>query len=211
MSLPGKLHRSLIYGRRVRRLSELLSQLLPQADSVLDVGCGDGRLAWSLQKARPELRIEGVDVLMRERTWIHVRSFDGRTLPYADSSFDAVILVDVLHHTLDPLALLRESLRVSRRWLIIKDHILQGLAAGMRLRFMDYAGNSDHRVALPYNYMTEKQWEEFEQMLNVRLISKRRSLGLYRWPLDYIFGAGLHFIAVYETGRGDDTQKPILS
>lgn len=198
MSLLGQCHRFLIFDRRVQRLSELLSQMIPPESSVLDVGCGDAKLAWSLLQRRPDLRIEGVDVLIRKQTWIPVKLFDGETLPYANSSFDVVMLIDVLHHTLDPLALLREALRVSCRWLIIKDHVLEGFAAAMRLRFMDYAGNSDQGVALPYNYLTEKQWEELEQSLGLKVEAKIRDLGLYRRPVDYVFGSGLHFIALYQ-------------
>ncbi|MGH9530029.1 MAG: class I SAM-dependent methyltransferase [Terriglobales bacterium] len=198
MSLIGQAHRSLIYDRRVRRLSEILSKTLPRSCSVLDVGSGDGKLARSLLQSRPDLSIEGADVLRRERTWLPVKSFDGANLGYTDSSFDAVMLVDVLHHTLNPEELLRETLRVSRRWLIVKDHLLKGIAARIRLRIMDYAGNSDHRVALPYNYMNQKQWKAIERRLNLKSAARIETLGLYRWPLDYIFGAGLHFIAVYE-------------
>ncbi len=198
MSLIGYAHRALIYDRRVRRLSELLSRTIPRACTVLDVGSGDGKLAWSILQHRPDLTIEGVEVLLRERTAIPVKSFDGNKLPYGDSAFDAVMLVDVLHHTLDPEALLREALRVSRRWLIVKDHVMKGYAAGARLRLMDYAGNSDQRVPLPYNYLTWEQWEEIERTVPVKLATKTNNLGLYRWPLDYIFGSGLHFLALYE-------------
>lgn len=198
MSLIGHAHQAFIYSRRVRRLSELLSATIPRSCTVLDVGSGDGKLAWSLLQRRPDLTIEGVDVLLQERTAIPVKSFDGANLPYADSTFDAVMLVDVLHHMLEPEALLREALRVARQWLIVKDHVMRGYGAALRLRLMDYAGNSDHGVALPYNYLSEKQWEELERTLNVRLNTKINDLGLYRWPLDSIFGSGLHFLALYE-------------
>jgi len=200
MSLIGQAHRAFIHSKRVQRLSELLSAIIPHSSTLLDVGSGDGRLAWSLLQRRPDLTIEGVDVLLREQTWLPVKLFDGTNLSYADSTFDAVMLVDVLHHTADPRALLREALRVSRRWLILKDHTLKGFAAGLRLRVMDRAGNSDYGVALPYTYMSEKQWEELEQILNMKVATKINKLRLYRRPLDYIFGSGLHFIAMYEKG-----------
>jgi len=154
MSLPGKLQRAFIYERRLRRLAELLAQTIPKSYGVLDVGSGDGRLAWSLMQRRSDLAIQGVDVMMRPATQIPVKLFDGTTLPYPNSSFDAVMLIDVLHHTVDPFRLLREALRVCRNCLIVKDHLLEGFAAGLRLRILDYAGNADHGVALPYNYMS---------------------------------------------------------
>lgn len=198
MSVLGQIHEAHIYGRRVRRLSELLAEMIPQGCSLLDVGCGDGQLARSLLDKRPDLRIEGVDVLVRERVWLPVQAFDGRNLPHPEASFDGVMLVDVLHHTRDPLALLREALRVSRRWLIVKDHVLKGPAAALRLQFMDYVGNSHHAVALPYNYLSDGAWNELRRVLDLKVAAEVKALGLYPWPFDYIFGAGLHFIALWE-------------
>jgi SAM-dependent methyltransferase len=199
MSLIGKLQRAFVYDRRVRRLAELLSQTIPASCIVLDVGSGDGKLAWTVLQRRPDLRIEGVDVLMRPQSWITMKSFDGTTLPYPDATFDAVMLIDVLHHTVDPVALLQEALRVSRGALIVKDHVLQGFLANARLRLMDYAGNADHRVALPYNYMSEPEWTKIEALLDLRIVTRINRLDLYGWPLDYFFGAGLHFLAIYQT------------
>jgi len=203
MSLPGKLQRAFIYERRLRRLAELLAQTIPKSCRVLDVGSGDGRLAWSLLQRRSDLAIQGVDVMMRPATQIPVKLFDGTTLPYPNSSFDAVMLIDVLHHTVDPLGLLHEALRVCRNCLIVKDHLLEGFAAGMRLRFLDYAGNADHGVALPYNYMSEKQWVEFEALLKIKVMTKTKKLDLYPWPVNWVFGSGLHFLARYAKSDAD--------
>ena len=198
MNLLDHVHREYVFPRRVLRLSEQLSQLIPAGCSVLDVGCGDGKLASSLLQKRPDLRVQGVDVLARERTWIPITRFDGTKLPYDSDSFDAVMFVDVLHHAQDPLVLLREALRVSRRWIILKDHVLHGLAAGLRLRFMDYVGNAGYGVALPYNYWTAEKWRDVERQLGLKTCAEIRRLKLYPWPADYVFGAGLHFIALYE-------------
>jgi SAM-dependent methyltransferase len=198
MSILGRVHESFIRGRRIRRLCELLNPLIPGGCGLLDVGCGDGKLARTLLEGRPDLRIEGVDVLVREQTAVPVKAFNGTTLPYEESSFDGVMLIDVLHHTRDPQGLLQEALRVSRRWLIVKDHIRQGLAAAVRLRFMDYAGNAHHGVALPYNYLSRNQWSELQSALGVRVVQEVRTLGLYPPPIDYICGSSLHFIALWE-------------
>jgi SAM-dependent methyltransferase len=198
MNLLDQVHEAYVYGRRIRRLSELLSELIPPGCSLLDVGCGDGKLARSLQLKRPDLRIEGVEVLLRKHTWIPVTSFDGKSLPYGDARFDGVMLIDVLHHTPDPLLLLREALRVSRRWLVLKDHVLRGLCAGLRLRFMDYVGNARHRVALPYHYLSTNEWNELRRVLDLQTAAEVKQLGLYPRPFDYVFGGNLHFLALLE-------------
>jgi len=198
MSVLDQVHEGYIHGRRIRRLSELLGELVPSGCTLLDVGSGDGKLARALLDKRPDLRIEGVDVLVRGRTWVPVRTFDGTNLPYRESSVDGVMLIDVLHHTREPLALLREAVRVSRRWLIVKDHFLQGFVATLRLRFMDYVGNARHGVALPYNYLSPGEWTEFRRILDLKVATEMRELGLYPEPFDCLFGAGLHFIALWE-------------
>jgi 2-polyprenyl-3-methyl-5-hydroxy-6-metoxy-1,4-benzoquinol methylase len=43
-----------------------------------------------------------------------------RVLSYTKASFDVVMFVDVLHHTKDPMVLLREARRVARRAIVVK-------------------------------------------------------------------------------------------
>jgi SAM-dependent methyltransferase len=191
-----RVHEAYVHGRRVRRLSEILSTLIPSGSSLLDVGCGDGKLAQLLIEKRSDLQIEGVDVLAR-KTGLPVKLFDGTSLPYPASRFDGVMLIDVLHHTPDPFPLLREALRVSRRFLIVKDHVLEGIGADTRLRFMDYVGNARHGVSLPYNYLAPEGWAALRQELDVQVSTELKDLHLYPWPMDYVFGARLHFAALW--------------
>jgi hypothetical protein len=96
------------------------------------------------------------------------------------------------------VALLREAVRVTRRWLIVKDHVRKGPAAALRLRFMDYIGNSHHAVALPYKYLSTGEWNELRRVLDLKVAAEVKELGLYPRPFDYVFGADLHFVALWE-------------
>ena len=123
MNLLEKIHGSYVHNHRVRVLTRELSALLPANGQVLDVGCGDGLLAALMQKDKPNVVITGIDVLVRDRTHIPVVKFDGTTIPFPDRSFDTLVFVDVLHHTDDPVLLLREGARVARNTIVIKDCI----------------------------------------------------------------------------------------
>ena len=191
-------HQHVVYGRRIRVLARHLAELLPRDASVLDVGSGDGLLARRVLDVRADLRITGVDVLRRDTSFIPVELFDGSRLPYADRQFDVVLMVDVLHHALNQDALLEETVRVAKRAVVIKDHIVQGPLALETLRFMDWVGNARHGVALPYSYWTEDQWRMRFARLQLRVVVMRQKLGLYPWPGSLIFERGLHFIAVLE-------------
>ena len=193
-----RIHEAYVYGRRIGRLSDHLARLVPNDCSLLDIGCGDGKLAQLLLEKRPDLRIEGVDVLVRKKTWLPVKPFDGVNLPFAEASFDGTMLIDVLHHTRDPLSLLQQALRVSRSWIIVKDHVLKGPGAALRLRFMDHVGNARHHVSLPYNYQSASQWGALYRCLNVKVTAEVTDLGLYPRPFDFVFGAGLHFISLLD-------------
>ena len=158
MSALDVVHGRLIFGRRVHRLAAALDAALPVDTTVLDVGCGDGSIAAEVMRRRPDVAFTGVDVLVRPNVKIPVREFDGETLPYGDDSFDAVCMIDVLHHTDDPALLLAEAARVAWRLVVIKDHLADGPLAVPTLRLMDWVGNARHGVRLPYNYLTEGQW-----------------------------------------------------
>jgi ubiquinone/menaquinone biosynthesis C-methylase UbiE len=194
VSVTGALHGGVVFPRRVRVLSEHLAELLPDSGRVIDIGCGDGELARRVAQARPGLRLQGVDVLVREDVKIPVERFDGRVLPHADNDFDAAMLVDVLHHTDDPEALLAEAARVARI-VVVKDHLADAPLARARLRLMDFVGNARHGVRLPYNYWSRSRWEEAFGHLGLRVEQWRGSLGLYPPPASWIFDASLHFVA----------------
>jgi ubiquinone/menaquinone biosynthesis C-methylase UbiE len=134
-------------------------ELIPQNSTVLDVGCGYGKMDLKMSEQRCDLSILGVDVLIRDKTYGNVTLFDGKNIPFPDNHFDVVMLVNVLHHANVPLDLLKESARVSRKYVLIKDHIVQGIFARQILSFMDNISNKKHGVSLPYNFLTKQQWQ----------------------------------------------------
>ncbi|MCR4275106.1 MAG: methionine biosynthesis protein MetW [Candidatus Campbellbacteria bacterium] len=91
--------------------------------SVLDVGCGDGLLLSML--AEKGILGEGIDFSEEavQKCVSHgVRAtqhdLNGK-LPFPDNSFDYAVALDVLEHQFDPLFLLCEMTRVSRKNVII--------------------------------------------------------------------------------------------
>lgn len=194
-------HGGYIQDRRVHVLAGQLSPLMPQGATLLDVGCGDGRLCARILESRGDVQIKGVDVLERSQSYFPVDLFDGRTIPANDGSFDVVMFVDVLHHTEDPMVLLREAVRVARRHIIIKDHLLDRPFAKPTLRFMDGIGNTRYGVATPYNYWHEKTWRQAWGEVGLTVACWKTDLHLYPTILDFFFGGRLHFIARLDIER----------
>lgn len=194
MKLLERFHERSIFSRRVAILAREFSSMLPINASVLDVGSGDGQLAARIMATRSDLKIEGVDVLVRPSTAIPVHQFDGTSLPFASRSFDCVMLCDVIHHIDDPNPLLREITRVARTAVVIKDHYSEHWLDEQVLRAMDWVGNARHGVALPYNYWSRAQWDRTYASLGLEIDASNDRLHLYSLPLDFVFGRRLHFI-----------------
>lgn len=197
----GAVHDQMLIRRHSRILADRLGRELRGVRDVLDAGCGDGGIDQLIQESVPHLSIKGIDVLIRPRPKIKVTLFDGRTVPFPDQSFDAVMFVDVLHHTDDPMVLLREARRVARKLVLIKDHTMDGPLAYATLRFMDWIGNAHHGVALPYNYWPERRWREAFASLKLSVASWEPRIGLYPFPLNLAFERRLHFIAALAPER----------
>jgi SAM-dependent methyltransferase len=195
VSVAEYVHERYVVGRRASVLSRHVANLLPRDAEVLDVGCGDGLLASLILKLRPDTRVRGVDVLSRPYTHVPVDLYDGRHIPFPDSSVDVVMFVDVLHHTHNQLELLREALRVARKGLIVKDHTRDGLFAGTTLKWMDYLGNARHGVAVPGNYWPEAKWRQVFSALNGEILFWNNRLDIYPMPTRWMFDRSLHFLA----------------
>ncbi|MGI4793569.1 MAG: class I SAM-dependent methyltransferase [Janthinobacterium lividum] len=201
-AIVGKLHSSLVFGRRVRVLADRIAALLPAGASVLDVGCGDGSIASLIMSLRPDVTIRGVDVLVRPETRIPVEEFDGIHLPAADKSFDVVMFIDVLHHTDDAAVSLAEAKRVARSLVLLKDHTANAPLGYARLRFMDWVGNAHHNVVLPYNYLKADEWRAVFKRLDLEVTSWESDVQLYSAPASLLFGHGLHCIVSLDVGGG---------
>jgi SAM-dependent methyltransferase len=176
-------------------LAEAAARLLPSGLSVIDIGCGDGRVGAEVARLRPDLTIAGAEIRPRADCRIPVTPFDGRRLPFADGKFGAALIVDVLHHTDAPGVLLREAARVAREVVVLKDHFCESCLDHATLRFMDEVGNRRHRVALPNNYLGRAQWEQLWGDCHLAAEVLDPLPRLYPFPADLVFGRRLHFLA----------------
>ena len=104
---------------RAARKATLLARFLEKGQSVLDVGAGEGYVGRELAE-RLGAQVQLVDILDRNRTTLVLDVYEGRRLPYASGAFDASLLAFVLHHAEHADELLRETLRVSRRAVILE-------------------------------------------------------------------------------------------
>lgn len=153
-----------------------LAKHLGRVSSILDVGCGDGVNLTRLASASGATRIAGVDVVVRPHAVVDVTRYDGQHLPFADASFEAVSIVDVLHHCTDPQQVMNEVVRVASKVVIVKDHFAFGPVTNKMLYWMDIVGNAKDDIFSPGTYFEPHQW--------VSMVSRAGGqLAALDWPL----------------------------
>jgi SAM-dependent methyltransferase len=96
-----------------RRRVEIALPHLPRRGRVLDVGCGDRTAIEHFERQRPEPAYFGADLRDLSAGPGLVRS-DCRSLPFADGSFDCVLMLAVIEHVPDQRAAIDEARRVLR-------------------------------------------------------------------------------------------------
>lgn len=163
----------------------------------LDVGCGRGEIISQIHRRCPRVNIHGIDVVKRENTVVDVLEFDGKKIPFEDKSHDFTMLVDVLHHVDEPLVLLKECVRVTRKFIIIKDHICNSGWDRARLSLMDWVGNQGYKANFPHNYLSQTQWDNAFNICHIKKEREITDLKLYPKFFHYLFEDNLHFISKF--------------
>jgi ubiquinone/menaquinone biosynthesis C-methylase UbiE len=131
-------------------------------DTVLDVACGGGNVICAF--AGTVRHATGIDVtpamlsraraLAREKALSNVDWDQGQatSLPYADGSFTLVVTRFSFHHFIDPLAVLKEMVRVCApggRVLVADMHASADPAKGAAFNRMELLRDPSHVRALP--------------------------------------------------------------
>lgn len=83
--------------------------------SVMEIGCGEGKILRTLATQRPGLRLSGCDV-REPATAPDCYTFHlvDHGVPVGAGSFDAVLIFDVLEHVPDPATMLEDAARLLR-------------------------------------------------------------------------------------------------
>jgi ubiquinone/menaquinone biosynthesis C-methylase UbiE len=166
---------------------------LKDSKKIVDVGCGSG-IVTSLLRAQGKI-VTPVDVAdYRWRRRIpNVIIYDGVTLPFPDQSFDAGLLLMVLHHTPNPSAVFSEVARVSKEIVLIETTYRTGFEK-LYTVLTDALANL-HPLFYWSSYKSIHEWREYVQGCGFQVVSEQ-------FHTDRVFGVPfLH--AVYYLKKMD--------
>ncbi|MGH2683547.1 MAG: class I SAM-dependent methyltransferase [Actinomycetota bacterium] len=170
------------------RENEIGGKLAPYLEAgmeVLDLGAGTGQIArWLVRRVgiRPTLA-DVADYGNRVRDLPFIGMADPLSVPADDESFDAVIMLFVLHHMgrwQDQERLVAEAARVARRCvLVIEDTPTSRMDRWLNVAW-DWLLNLRHGVPTPFTFRSPEGWREVFDRAGVRI--RHSETYRARWP-----------------------------
>jgi len=143
-----------------------LRPLIREGDSVLNLGAGDCRLDVRLAREH-RCKVTSLDVADFNETDHPVLLYDGLHIPFADDSFDIVLLIFSLHHAEDPAAVLKEAKRVCRRHVIAFEDALENFADRCVFRGFHRFLRWSQGFPLPHHEWSPERWSQLARQLDL--------------------------------------------
>lgn len=145
-------------------LNDLAQVWQGRVGRLLDIGGGTGVIAEAMQRLLPVDQVETVDVVDRffRNLSVATHVYDGQRLPFADGSFEAATINNVMHHI--PVAIrpavMAEVRRVVAGPVYIKDHVAASSLDHARLTALDAIGNIPFGGQIKADYLSMAEWTE---------------------------------------------------
>ncbi|HYD12652.1 MAG TPA: class I SAM-dependent methyltransferase [Allosphingosinicella sp.] len=191
-------------GYQTVMLNSLLSLWRGPHRRLLDIGGGTGVIGQCIHDLFPVDSVTAIDVVDRfcPGLTIEVATYDGARLPYADGSFDAATLNNVIHHIPVPVrpALFREIARVVDGPLYIKDHEAAGRLDHARLSALDFIGNIPFGGMVRADYLTAVDWRALAAASGYRIAETGRASRYRHGPYAWLFPNRLEITMRWERG-----------
>lgn len=170
---PGKLNATLY-----KRAEVIKGQIEPlvEGNSLLDIGCGNGLIASLMKDRFQDIQLLDVVEYLLPGLGLRFQPYkEGDPLPVS-GPYDTVLLLTVLHHSNNPLELLKLAWGATKKKLIIIESVvgIHSLGPGVSYELVDstdenqigYAAFVDwfynrvlhDDVPVPYNFTTPEKW-----------------------------------------------------
>jgi ubiquinone/menaquinone biosynthesis C-methylase UbiE len=163
-------------------LRRLAGKFVSPGQQVLDVACGTGNwlLAAVERGAQPsgiDLSTKAIDICQQNMPEGEFHAGPGESLPFEDNHFDLITCLGSLEHFLDPVAAVKEMVRVS------KDHakfiILVPNSDFLTRRLGLYKGT--YQTAAREEVRTLEEWDNIFRSGGLQTIKRWKDLHMLSW------------------------------
>lgn len=157
------------------RTDSIFSQIKPWifGKRVLDIGGGSGHLAKKIQCSL-DVETAILETVPQTVTGIKTFRYKNGKAPFPDKHFDSGLLVTVMHHSSNPLYLLRESMRISKRVIVVETVVEEKSDLSLySTMFLDWFYNKiliNPEIETPGNFLDAASWKIKFQELGCKLI-----------------------------------------
>ena len=148
------------HGGRSQKIYWQTEHHIEKNSTVLDVGCGDGKVGELIMLEKGSW-VRLIDVEDYNKTLLQLQLHTGTINPYPDNSFDHVLLLTVLHHSDDPITMMREALRVADKHVIVIESVYFNELHRNANKLIDWFCNrvlNNPEVNVPFNFLTPTAW-----------------------------------------------------
>ncbi|MEI6238010.1 MAG: class I SAM-dependent methyltransferase [bacterium] len=163
-----KFHLKKLVDDRTREVSAYVKK----GDRIIDIGSGGCQVSeWLMSQGFDvtPIDISNKSFLGKVKPII----YDGKRIPFADNSFDVALLLTILHHTKDPVSILREAKRVAKR-IIVKEDLYKGIIQKYMTFAMDSAINKEFK-GHPHTNKTKEEWLRVFKDLELTVLDQKEN------------------------------------
>jgi ubiquinone/menaquinone biosynthesis C-methylase UbiE len=167
--LIGKFYASSLGKKWIHNKLKSVLPHLNKNEKNLDIGCGNGMITHTLRQQNfpcTPLDVSNLSIMPN----VDVIVYDGLLMPFQEKEFDTALLLTVLHHTPDPVLVLKETARVAKKIIIIEDIYSNKIQQYMTYA-MDTLVNLGHS-SMTYQNKSDSEWKTTFDELGMELIEE---------------------------------------
>lgn len=158
---------------RAKGLANTVSPYLNKDELILDIGPASCTVTEALIKQNLKvfpLDIENFSIVDAVLPTI----YDGYKMPFKDNQFDTSLLLFVLHHTPDPMEVLIEAKRVSRKIIVFEDIVTSPTHKSLTAA-LDSLINLEF-YNQPHTNKRDDEWKFIFSQLGLKLLSQEHKI-----------------------------------
>ena len=172
-----------IVKKLMKKFHQILNEFIQRskAETILDIGCGEGYTTQIVKNANPEVQIEGIELgaeMVKKAKELHPDLHFEQGSVYEikreDESYDLVLSSEVLEHLEEPRKGLVELKRASKRYVLVSvpNEPLWRVVNMLRGAYLKDFGNTPGHV----NHWSKRQFYRFLKPHFSKVIVKKAGL-----------------------------------